>query len=95
MPSTRMRYSVFTSTQVMKRIRNSGTSVKIYAATSTLSSAAERKMWAALTPNRSNVSPNSDASTINKALRILLPAITRDNRLLGARDCTNANSGTT
>ncbi len=94
-PSTRTRYSVFTSTQVMKRIKNSGTSVKMYQATSTLSSDAARKICDASMPSAPNPRPKPAASTISSAFRMLVPAMIRDSFSLGARACTKANSGTT
>src|SRR3546814_9595954 len=87
MPRVRSRYSERTSSQLRKRIRNSGTIVKIQIATSAFATASARNTCGIVQPSkRCTPSADSDASTMKPELWMLSAAKGRDISDFGERD---------
>ena len=96
MPCRRSRYSVRTSSQLRKRIRNSGTIVKIQIATTALAIASARNICGLLQPSpRCRARPASAASTMKPEFWMFSAANTRAICEACVRLWINANSGTT
>ena len=96
MPCSFSRYKVRTSSQLRKRIRNSGTMLKIHAATATLATPKASSSCGMLQPNVCcSATPPTAASTMNTAFWMFMPAMTRDSSCFGVRLWIKANNGTT
>lgn len=80
--------------QAEKRFQNSGTEEKITAATAALRRARIRKIPGIDTPRAIRPISMIDDDTISKALRMLLPAITRDRTVPAERVWMNVIRGT-
>ena len=93
-PRTRRRYSRLISSQTRKRIRNSGTSRKMCQATSAFSTAVTSRICGMFSSSAVRPIASPAASTMNRALRMLLAAITRETSSRGVRDWIRANRGT-
>ena len=95
MPCSSSRYSVRTSSQLTKRIANSGTMVKIQVVTSRLAIASARKTCGMLQPSSCcSARPVTAAATMKAEFWMLRPAKTRAISCFGVRLWISANSGT-
>ena len=96
MPCSSSRYRLRTISQLAKRMKNSGTMLKIHTATSALAIASARNSCGMLQPSsRCRAMPATAAATMNSAFWMFMPAITRASSARGVRLWISANSGTT